>query len=80
MVKSERYSLIGDLPRNITRRQTSIDLRQLERATNGAWFVVADLSFNFNLRDGRTVTVNKQVRLRGQQAGTKPHKGGFKKK
>ncbi len=80
MVRPEQYDLNGDLPPNITRRKTSVDLSRLERAANGAWFVIADLSFDFHLRDGRKVSITKQVRLRGQQTGTKPHKGGFKRK
>lgn len=80
MVKPELYKLVKDSRNTVIYRDSHVDLKQLERAANGAWFIVADLTFEFSLRDGREIKMTKQVRIRGQQTGTKPHKGGFKKK
>lgn len=57
-----------------------IKVETLERAANGSWFVTLDIPLEFSLLDGRTVKVNKRVRLRGEQEGKRPNPKAFGRK
>lgn len=84
MVKAESYKFKDGFTSGgkVWRRASGIEMKLLERAANGSWFATLNLTLEFNLADGRTVTVNKQVRLRGAQEGKRPHPDpfGWKKK
>ena len=77
MVQSESYDLTSKrLARGLTEK-TNFDLITLERATHGGWFVILTATLEFYLDDGRTVKVEKKLRLRGAQEGKKPNPNPF---
>lgn len=77
MVESESYDLTSKrLARGLTEK-ASLDLVTLERAAHGGWFATVNVMLEFFLDDGRTVKIEKKLRLRGAQEGKKPNPNPF---
>jgi hypothetical protein len=81
MVKSESYKFtpfsVPSAPPQVKRYSQGAVIQEMERASNGSWFVVADVSFDVEMVDGRKITVGKRVRLRAAQQGKIPHPDPF---
>jgi hypothetical protein len=78
MVKPETITLRSPKGiRTVVHRAGGIESEKLERMANGAWFVSCKVFLRYRLADGRTVTVEKNLRLRGAQEGKKPNPNPF---
>ena len=61
----------------VFRTASNTQVKKLERAANGAWFLTVNVALEFDLADGRRVVIDKTVRLRGAQEGKLPHPDPF---
>lgn len=52
----------------------------VQRTTSGQWNVIVELDMTIDLGDGRKVICKKQVKVRAQQEGKKPHPNPFGRK
>ena len=79
MVKTEKFAFKKGQPTSsrLVCFQPNVTIVSLERVSNGSWFVVADLTMEFRPCDGRVLRFSKQVRLRGEQSGKRPHPDPF---
>jgi hypothetical protein len=78
MVKPESYEFsTRKMPAEIADHSGKVSVSRLERAANGTWSAAIIISLSFDLKDGRKVTVDRQVRLRGAQEGKRPHPNPF---
>lgn len=64
----------------VFRTASNTQVQQLDRAANGAWFLTAKVSLEFDLLDGRKIVFDKVVRVRGAQEGKLPHPDPFGRK
>jgi hypothetical protein len=83
MVKPETYRVPRgyNVPLGVKGMSTQTLVRGLDRASNGAWFVILKVNLEFHMKDGRVVkVVDKTLRLRATQEGKLPHPNPFGRK
>ena len=86
MVKPELYDFTPANPKRksaaeqIKTLRTSFPIERLERAAHGAWFLSLVIDVVAELEDGRIVKINKRVRVKGAQEGSRPNPNPFGRK
>lgn len=70
MVKAEKIKLPDPKHKHVQESEVQVAVEGLERMSNGDWFATVNLSLDYELVDGRRITLHQRVRIRGAQSGS----------